>query len=320
MVLPSVALFYMFSRYSHTSYASLLGLVTIQLTALGRSWLTLAIYPSENVTRSDDEMTAERDPRAPMEGKNQHARRLFDGIAGRYELPAQLLSFGQYGRWRRSLVSRLEAGPDARVLDLCTGTAGVAIEAARRDGPRFVGVDVSSGMLSRAQSRVREEGLSDRIDLLEARAESLPFADDSFDVVCFTFLFRYVEDPTATLKEVVRVLKPGGRLASLEFCVPPNKAARVLWYAYTRTAMPLAMGLLSPGWREVGKFLGPSISRFYRKHPLREIRRMWLEAGISGVGMQLLSLGGAQIMWGSKGGPGTGILPGTLLKDTRSRP
>lgn len=248
-------------------------------------------------------MTAERTPGA-LPGKNLHARRLFDGIAGRYEMPAQLLSFGLYGQWRRRLVSMLRAGPGPRVLDLCTGTAGVATEAAQREGSRFVGVDLSRGMLSKAQNRVRDAGLAHRIDLVEGRAESLPFADGSFDVVCFTFLLRYVEDPPATLKEIVRVLKPGGHMASLEFCVPPNRAARYLWYAYTRAAMPVVMALISPGWREVGKFLGPSISRFYRKHPMESIRRMWLEAGMSGVEMQLLSLGGAQIMWGTKGDRG----------------
>ena len=283
--------------------------------------MTAIMYPSKNVTWGND-VTAERDHGEPLEGRNRHARRLFDGIADRYEVPAQLFSFGQYGRWRRRLVSLLKVGPGARVLDLCTGTAGVATEVAQGNGSRFVGVDLSRGMLAKAQNRLRDAGLWDRIDLVEGRAESLPFGDDSFDVVCFTFLLRYVDNPPATLKEIVRVLRPGGHLASLEFCVPPNRAARYLWYAYTKAMMPVAMGLLSPGWREVGRFLGPSISRFYGDHSLESIGHMWKQAGMSAVGIQLLSLGGAQIMWGTKPGPSQPRFDGTFhpLPHSNSHP
>ena len=190
------------------------------------------------------------------------------------------------------------------VMDLCTGTAGVAIEVTRAYGSRVVGVDLSRDMLLRAMVKVRNKGLDKRIDLVAGRAESLGFPDAIFDAVCFTYLLRYVEDPDATLREVVRVLKPGGRLASLDFGVPENVVARALWYAYTRGVLPLSAAVVSRGWREVGTFLGPSISRFHRGYPVERVLKMWLDSGIPDVQVSRLSLGGGVVMWGSKGGQG----------------
>ena len=234
--------------------------------------------------------------------RNQHARRLFDGIAVRYDLLAELFSFLQNGRWRRYLSSRLSVGPEDTVMDLCTGTAGVAIQVARTFDCRVVGVDLSGEMLSLAQGKVRKASPDSRIDLLKGRAESLAFTDSCFDAVCFTYLSRYVEDPEATLKEIVRVLKPGGRLVSLDFGVPENRVARYLWYAYTRGVFPLATVPISRGWRELGAFLGPSISRFYRSYTVEQVKQMWVNSGIPDVQVKRLSLGGAVVMWGTKAG------------------
>ena len=111
-------------------------------------------------------------------------------------------------------------------------------------------------MLGQAQRKIRGSGAGKDVALVRGRAESLAFADECFDAVCFTYLLRYVEDPRDTLREIVRVLKPGGRLVSLEFGVPPNVLARVLWYAYTKSILPLAGALVSQGWREVGNVPG----------------------------------------------------------------
>ena len=191
-------------------------------------------------------------------------------------------------------------------MDLCTGTAGVAMQTFRTSGCRVVGVDLSGKMLNMARHKVSRAGMERQLELVMGRAEGLAFADASFDAACFTYLLRYVDDPEATLQEVVRVLKPGGRLASLEFGVPPNTLARSLWYLYTRGALPLTAGLISRGWREVGAFLGPSISRFYRSYPVERIQGMWINVGIHDVQVQRLSLGGAVVMWGTKtNGEGT---------------
>ena len=238
-----------------------------------------------------------------MDGnRNRHAGRLFDGIADRYDPLAQLFSFFQYGRWRSYVVSRMGLGPRDTVLDLCTGTGGVAMAMVRISGSRVVGVDLSRQMLQRARIKSSEAGFKPQIDLLMSRAESLAFAGGCFDSVCFTYLMRYVEDPEATLGEIVRVLKPGGRLVSLEFGVPPNPLFRFLWFAYTRGAFPLAAGLVSPGWREVGQFLGPSISRLYSSYSIEDLKNMWVKFGIPDVRVQRLSLGGAVVMWGTKRG------------------
>jgi demethylmenaquinone methyltransferase/2-methoxy-6-polyprenyl-1,4-benzoquinol methylase len=233
-------------------------------------------------------------------GKNRHAQRLFDGIASRYDLLSELLSFFQAGLWRRYLISRLKARPGDTVLDLCTGTAGVAVQLAAVFSVRVVGVDLSPMMLRRAQHRISQGVFDGDIGLLLGRAEDLAFADEGFDAVCFTYLLRYVDDPEAILRELVRVLKPGGSLVSLEFGVPPNIVVRGLWYAYTRVALPLTVRAISPGWRRVGTFLGPSISEFYRAHPIDQIQRMWVKAGISDVQTKRLSLGGGVVMWGTK--------------------
>ena len=198
------------------------------------------------------------------------------------------------------MVSRLNAGPGDTVLDLCTGTAGVALEVARTYHSRVVGVDLSAAMLKRAQTKLSRNGAADRVNLAMGRAESLPFSDACLDAVCVTYLLRYVDDAEETLREIVRVLKPGGRLTSLEFGVPENRIARVLWYAYTRGVLPVAAALVSPGWREVGSFLGPSISHLYRTYPEAELLDMWVRLGIPDVQVKHLSLGGGVVMWGTK--------------------
>ena len=232
--------------------------------------------------------------------KNKHAGGLFDGIAPGYDLYSQLFSFFQTGFWRRFLVSRLEVGAGDNVLDICTGTAGVAIKIAGTSGAQVVGVDLSQGMLQLGQQNVAKTGLKGNVALLLGRAEALAFADASFDAVSFTYLLRYVEDPRATLCEIVRVLKPGGSLVSLEFGVPGNFVVRNVWKAYTRLVLPLAMIPISRGWRRLGAFLEPSISAFYRTYSIEDIRRMWVDLGISDARVKRLSLGGGVVMWGTK--------------------
>ena len=185
-------------------------------------------------------------------------------------------------------------------MDLCTGTAGVAMQAVSTSGSRVVGVDLSKEMLHRSRLKTRKAAMDENIALLMGRAESLPFPNGCFDKVCFTYLLRYVEDPKATLTEIVRVVKPGGRLASLEFGIPVNIMVKSLWYVYTRAVLPLTAGVVSPGWREVGKFLGPSISRFYQSYTLEDIQQMWINLGITDVRVRRQSLGGAVVMWGTK--------------------
>src|SRR3954469_23103816 len=228
------------------------------------------------------------------------ARELFAPLAPTYDRYANLLSFGQDPRWRRFLVSRVAVGRDATVLDVATGTAAVAIELARRNGCRVVGVDRSPEMLAAGRARVERAGLAERVDLREGRAEALPFDDASFDALTFTYLLRYVDDPAATLRELARVVRPGGTIAALEFGVPPAPVWRALWELWVRIGLPGAGRIVSPGWHEVGRFLGPSIRGHYESYPLRELGRRWNEAGIEDVQWHSLSLGGGVVTWGRR--------------------
>ena len=122
--------------------------------------------------------------------ENAFAAELFAPLPARYDLLAELLSFGQNHRWRAELVRHIAAARPQRVLDVATGTAGVAIELARLTGAEVVGVDISESMMERGRDRVRAAGLGPRVRLEMARAEALPFADGSFDAVSFTYLLR----------------------------------------------------------------------------------------------------------------------------------
>jgi demethylmenaquinone methyltransferase/2-methoxy-6-polyprenyl-1,4-benzoquinol methylase len=227
--------------------------------------------------------------------------RLFSGLPRRYDLAGALLSFGQDPRWRREMVRRVEAGPDDRVLDVATGTGMVAIALARRYGCSVVGLDQSPEMLSGAQAKLdADPRLAGRIELVRGEAESLPFAEGEFDQLTFTYLLRYVEDPGATLSELARVVKSGGRVASLEFMLPPNRIARSLWHVYTRAFMPVLGRLISHDWYEVGRFLGPSISDLYARLPLDRQLELWRAAGIEGVQSRVMSFGGGVVIWGTR--------------------
>jgi demethylmenaquinone methyltransferase/2-methoxy-6-polyprenyl-1,4-benzoquinol methylase len=224
------------------------------------------------------------------------ARELFAPLGPTYDRYARLLSFGQDPRWRAFLVSRIPADA-TRVLDVATGTAAVAIELARATSQRtVVGVDQSPEMLAAARERVAHAGLSERIELREGRAEDVA-AESEFDALTFTYLLRYVDDPGATLRGLARAVKPGGTIAMQEFGLPRG-VWRPLWELYVRVGLPVAGAAVSPGWREVGSFLGPSIRDFHRRHT--DLTELWREAGIEDVQARRLSVGGGLVMWGRR--------------------
>jgi demethylmenaquinone methyltransferase / 2-methoxy-6-polyprenyl-1,4-benzoquinol methylase len=232
----------------------------------------------------------------------EEALRLFAGLPRRYDAAGAALSFGQDPRWRRAMVGTVRAAPGDRVLDVATGTGMVAIALVRRYGCDVVGLDQSPEMLGGAQAKLdRDSELAARIDLVRGEAESLPFSDGEFDHLTFTYLLRYVEDPGATLTELARVVKAGGRIASLEFMLPPNPLARALWRVYTGGAMPVLGRLISRDWYEVGRFLGPSIGDLYRRLPLDRQLELWRAAGIGDVQARVMSLGGGVVIWGTRG-------------------
>jgi demethylmenaquinone methyltransferase / 2-methoxy-6-polyprenyl-1,4-benzoquinol methylase len=231
--------------------------------------------------------------------RTTEARSLFAPLGPTYDRYASLLSYGQDPRWRRFLVSRVEAGPGSRILDVATGTAAVARELVRQKRCMVVGVDQSPEMLAEARRRSDAAGLNGSIDLVQASAESLPFADAEFDGLTFTYLLRYVDDPAATLSELARVVRPGGTIAGLEFGLPSGPW-RPLWELQVRAGLPAAGLVIGRGWRRVGSFLGPSIRGYHAEWPLARQLDAWRAAGIGRVQARRLSLGGGIVTWGSK--------------------
>jgi len=222
--------------------------------------------------------------------RRDQALELFAPLGPTYDRTAAVLSFGQDPRWRRFMVSRVP--PGARVLDVATGTGAVARRLLAQ-GCSVVGVDQSPAMLAEARRRLPA------VELVEASADALPFDAESFEALTFTYLLRYVDDPAATLRELARVVRPGGVVASLEFAVPGG-LARPAWELYVRVGLPAAGRVISPGWHEVGRFLGPSIRGFYERYPLPTQLALWRAAGIEDVRARRMSLGGGVVVWGTK--------------------
>jgi demethylmenaquinone methyltransferase/2-methoxy-6-polyprenyl-1,4-benzoquinol methylase len=208
---------------------------------------------------------------------------------------------GQNGRWRRAMVDAIVAADPTSVLDVATGPAGVALQIADRTTAEVTGLDLTEQMLRRGLANVKRRGAQDRIRLLVGRGEQLPFSDETFDALAFTYLLRYVADPAATIAEMVRVVKPGGTIANLEFHVPTGPLWHPLWLLYTRMVLPVG-GWVTGGreWFDVGRFLGPSISEHYRRYPTAWHVEAWRHAGVEDVEVRLMSLGGGIVMWGHK--------------------
>lgn len=227
---------------------------------------------------------------AAASSRKRHALQLFEGLPRRYDRTGAVMSFGQDPRWRAAMVDAVDPRPGQRILDVATGTGMVARLLARR-GAVVTALDQSEAMLGVARSR-QPAGVT----FVQGEAERLPFEEASFDALTFTYLLRYVDDPGATLRELARVVKPGGRIGMVEFGVPGDPALKQLWRAHTRAGLPLIGRVVSPAWYEVGRFLGPSIERFHAAHP--DLAALWRAAGIADVHVNPMSFGAGLVMWG----------------------
>lgn len=220
----------------------------------------------------------------------QVARELFAPIASDYERWASVLSMGQDGRWRRTMVDGLDLPPGSRVLDVAAGTGSITRVLQRR-GFEVVSLDQSHEMLA--------EAVTQGATGVFATAEKLPFPDSSFDGVTFGYLLRYVDSVPGCLEELVRVTRPGGAVGMVEFGRPAG-FWRPAWWLYTRLLLPVAGGIVGSGWWKVGRFLGPSVDHFAAEHPPEELAEQWRRSGMDDVRVRRLSLGGGLVMWGRR--------------------
>lgn len=222
--------------------------------------------------------------------RNQFALDLFAPIAGEYERWSRFLSFGQDSLWRKRLVKNLGLEPGSTILDVAAGT-GEVTRLLSKYGYKVIALDQSREMLDLC---VRRSPM-----VVRGRAEHLPFPDNLFDGLAFTYLLRYVDDQLACMRELVRVVKPGGVVGMVEFGIPKSIWSP-LWRLYTRVCLPVAGAFISSGWQRVGTFLGTSIEEFHQRFPEDVLAELWKEAGLVNIQEAHPSLGGGLILWGRK--------------------
>ncbi len=222
--------------------------------------------------------------------------RMFDTIAGRYDALNRLLSFRRDVAWRRMLANLLPPGDHLRTLDLATGTADVLL-ALKRFNPRVasgVGVDMSRNMLRHAKDKIAARGLSDALRLVRSNGVCMGLADASFDAVTISFGIRNMPDALATLHEIRRVLRPGGRALILEFALPKSNVMRALHLFYLRHVLPHIGGLASGNFAAY-RYLNTTIETFPYGEEFCALMR---EAGFRNVVAHTLTFGAANLYQG----------------------
>lgn len=178
--------------------------------------------------------------------KREQVEHMFDAISPKYDLLNRLFSLGIDQGWRRKVIRMLKREPVERLLDVATGTADLAIMAARKEAARqVIGVDISEGMLSHGREKVKTAGLEERLLLQQADSQALPFADGAFDAVTVAFGARNFEDLERGLREMLRVLRPGGRLFVLEFSRPRKAPMKQIFRFYFHRVMPTVGRMVS---------------------------------------------------------------------------
>lgn len=228
-------------------------------------------------------------PTAPSKDPARIAR-MFDAISPRYDLLNRLLSAGLDQRWRARAIRALRLTGREDVLDLCTGTADLAIAAAtaaRGHAARVVGVDFAAAMLELGLKKTRARGLDRRVPLVRGDATAVPLSDSSVDAAAIAFGIRNVERPERACAELVRVLRPGGRLAILEFGVPRMPGLRQLYLWYFRRLLPAIGGLISRH-NDAYSYLPESVGAFPEPEEFSALLR---RAGFTAISARALTFG-----------------------------
>jgi demethylmenaquinone methyltransferase/2-methoxy-6-polyprenyl-1,4-benzoquinol methylase len=232
------------------------------------------------------------------EEKMRLVREQFDPIATTYDLADAILSAGLDERWRKKGISLLGLNEGDRVLDLCGGTGDFALLAAGRTGDhsRVVIYDFNRRMMEAGRRKIRRSPRGDNIFCIQGDAECISFADGSFDAVTLGFGLRNFVHPELGLKEICRVLKPGGRLLVLEFSLPERRGLRSLYHFYSFRVMPLVARLIC-GTAGPFRYLAESIRVF---PPPEEVVGIIRRAGFQDVCFQRVSQGLATLYTATK--------------------
>jgi demethylmenaquinone methyltransferase/2-methoxy-6-polyprenyl-1,4-benzoquinol methylase len=217
----------------------------------------------------------------PVNEKVRKVGQVFDSVAKKYDIMNDLMSLGVHRLWKRFAIEIVGARPGQKVLDLASGTGDLAaklVKAVGGDG-RVIASDINASMLGEGRERLLDAGIAGNLDYVLASAESLPFESNYFDAVTISFGLRNVTHKDKALKEMYRVLKPGGRLVVLEFSKPVAPGLAPIYDAYSFKLLPL-MGKLVANDAQSYRYLAESI----RMHPgQEELKQMMRDAGFDQV-------------------------------------
>lgn len=217
---------------------------------------------TENITPYKDEQT----------GKKEQVEQMFDNISEGYDNLNKVISLGSDMKWKKKVVDLIAQNKPTKILDVATGTADLAIMLAESSTATIVGVDISEGMLNVGRKKVASKSLSDRIELIKADSEKLPFEDNSFDAITVAYGIRNFEHLEVGLAEMLRVLKPKGQLVILETSVPENFPFKQGYAVYCKYILPTIGGLFSKD-KKAYKYLSESASKFPYGERLNNILR-----------------------------------------------
>lgn len=229
-------------------------------------------------------------------GKKNSVRKMFNGIAGKYDFLNHFLSAGIDRRWRKQAIRKLAGYSPRNILDVATGTADFALEAVRLDPETIVGIDIADEMLEIGRKKISRRGLEGLIQLKNGDSEDIPFPDRSFDAVIVAFGVRNFEDLERGLAEMHRVLNDRGVVIILEFSLPQRFPVRQLYSFYFRKLLP-AMGRLISGDRSAYSYLPDSVYEFPEGNDFLDILK---DRGFSNVNQKRLTAGIATIYSGEK--------------------
>lgn len=227
----------------------------------------------------------------------EHVHALFENIAPKYDMMNDLLSFRRHKAWRKFTMRKMNVQPDQTALDLCCGTCDWTIAIAKASGTGHItGLDFSQNMLDVGAVKLKKEGLKEQITLVQGNAMELPFADNTFDYVTIGFGLRNVPDYLQVLKEMERVVKPGGMVVCLELSKPMWQPFKGLYYLYFERMLPMMGKWVAKRFDEY-KWLPDSLKLFPDAKQLSELFR---QAGLSGVQAYPLTGGIAALHIGTK--------------------